>query len=281
MDVYFNELSHRPFGSTKEDGRKRVLDLLGTMKDLRSHQFGLLRTHSSFYSVQVSENYSFLDFLEDDDVSRVQKTLLTTIARHPFIPNDDSPEAEMFLMYGFETLDHEGKFVSPEGLAAAYVHDRPTLSISSHAFWQKSPLVLNVTADLSFASQEEVMNFWSTDSVEAWKSSLPAEKVVEIPLDSKENIKARFPESTYHFEERAMNDMIFWFANDERYQRRIVMLIRDISTNPFTGGIGKTETLGGQGGMASKRIGEKDRLVYTYTEEKITIHSCRGHYDDH
>lgn len=277
MDVYFNELSHRPIGSTVEDGRKRVLDLLGTMKGLRSHQFGLLRTHSSFYNVQVSENYSFLDFLRDDAVSRDQKTLLQTIARNPFISNEDSPEAEMFVLYGFETLDYEGTVASPEGIAAAYVHGRPTLSLSSHTFWQKSPLVLHVTSDLSSGSQEEVMNFWSQASVEQWAK----ENETEIHLDSEVNIRTVFPSPSYEFEERAFSDMLVWRELDFGALRKIRRLIEDISTNPFTGGMGQTEKLKYIEGVCSKRILGKHRLTYTYTKEKITIHACRGHYDDH
>jgi hypothetical protein len=193
MEVYYNELSHKPIVNTSDEARQRILTLLSTMQSLRELNFTFLRIHNNFYESPIGIGYMVVDFLSDPNVARWQKTLLQTIARNPFIPNEDSPEAEMFLMHGFQTLDHEGTLVSPEGMAAAYVHGRPTLSISSHAFWQKSPLVLNVTANPSFASQEEVMNFWSTDSVEAWKSSLPAEKVVEIPLDSKENIKGKVP----------------------------------------------------------------------------------------
>jgi toxin YoeB len=61
---------------------------------------------------------------------------------------------------------------------------------------------------------------------------------------------------------------------------RIKELIEDIWVHPFTGGKGKTEPLGGTGGKASKRIIKKDRIVYTYSKNKIVIHQCRGHYDD-
>jgi toxin YoeB len=281
MEVYFNELSHRPIGNDEGAGRRRVFELLETMKALRENRFSVLRTHANFYNLQASETYLFGDFFQDTSVSRDQKTLLQSIARNPFIPNEDSPEAEMFVLYKFQATDHGGALVGPEGLAAAYVHGRPILSLPSHSHWQRTPLELMVTDDSGFLYEEEILNFWSKESVEEWAKARPTEKKVEIPLNSKENIKRVFPEPTYHFEDRAMDEMISWISDDERYLRRIVMLIKDISTNPFTGGIGKTETMGGQGGMASKRIGDKDRLTYTYTKEKITIHSCRGHYDDH
>lgn len=61
---------------------------------------------------------------------------------------------------------------------------------------------------------------------------------------------------------------------------RIKELLADIENNPFVGGKGKTEILSNTSGKASKRIIKKDRIIYTFTQEKIIIHQCRGHYND-
>ena len=47
--------------------------------------------------------------------------------------------------------------------------------------------------------------------------------------------------------------------------------------HPFTGE-GKPEPL--KGGMWSRRINDKDRLVYDVTDESIVILQCKGHYED-
>ena len=48
----------------------------------------------------------------------------------------------------------------------------------------------------------------------------------------------------------------------------------------FTG-IGEPEALKGNlQGEFSRRINEKDRLVYHIEEGRIYIAACRGHYDD-
>ena len=48
------------------------------------------------------------------------------------------------------------------------------------------------------------------------------------------------------------------------------------------GGSGKPERLKHLGGQAwSRRITEKDRLVYDIQSDVITIIACRFHYDDH
>lgn len=57
-------------------------------------------------------------------------------------------------------------------------------------------------------------------------------------------------------------------------------MLRAIQREPFTGE-GKPEPLKGeQGGKWSRRINEKDRLVYEVTEEGIVILQCKGHYGD-
>ena len=44
-------------------------------------------------------------------------------------------------------------------------------------------------------------------------------------------------------------------------------------------GIGKAELLRHAGGM-SKRIDDKNRLVYAMEGESLVILSCRGHYEE-
>lgn len=52
----------------------------------------------------------------------------------------------------------------------------------------------------------------------------------------------------------------------------------DTQSDPF-GGIGKPEPLKHEfAGCWSKRIDEKNRLVYQVTDEKIVVLSCRFHY---
>lgn len=52
--------------------------------------------------------------------------------------------------------------------------------------------------------------------------------------------------------------------------------------NGALNGIGKPERMKGDfKNCFSRRINEKDRLVYTILEEDVVeIYSCRGHYED-
>lgn len=63
--------------------------------------------------------------------------------------------------------------------------------------------------------------------------------------------------------------------------KRINKLIKDIERNGCMEGIGKPEPLtGALQGEYSRRINEKDRLVYHMENGRIFIAHCRGHYGD-
>jgi len=69
-----------------------------------------------------------------------------------------------------------------------------------------------------------------------------------------------------------------WQEQDRKTLRRINQLIRDTQRSPFDG-IGKPEPLRQNlAGLWSRRIDEKNRLVYTVDDVCVTIIACRHHY---
>ena len=68
-----------------------------------------------------------------------------------------------------------------------------------------------------------------------------------------------------------------WKKSDPRLLTKIVALITDIGSTPFTG-IGKPEPLKyGLSNHWSRRITEEHRLVYEIKDTTILIISCRYH----
>lgn len=77
----------------------------------------------------------------------------------------------------------------------------------------------------------------------------------------------------------AWDDYIYWQGQDKKTLKRINALIKESLRTPFQG-IGKPEALlGDLSGFWSRRIDEKNRLVYEVTDAAITIISCRYHYE--
>lgn len=79
----------------------------------------------------------------------------------------------------------------------------------------------------------------------------------------------------------AWEDYLYWQTQDKKTLKRINNLILECLRTPFEG-TGKPEPLRANlTGFWSRRIDEKHRLVYTASDERLTIIQCRFHYDDH
>lgn len=82
------------------------------------------------------------------------------------------------------------------------------------------------------------------------------------------------------WEDRAWDDYLYWQTQDKRTLKRINTIIKDIMRSPYEG-IGKPEPLKENlSGMWSRRIDEKNRIVYYEERGILYIISCRGHYDN-
>lgn len=79
----------------------------------------------------------------------------------------------------------------------------------------------------------------------------------------------------------AWKDYLYWQSQDKKTLKKINQLIKDIERNGCLKGIGNPEALKGDlQGEYSRRINEKDRLVYHVENNQIYIVHCRGHYGD-
>lgn len=80
------------------------------------------------------------------------------------------------------------------------------------------------------------------------------------------------------FAEDAWTEYIYWQSQDKKTLKRINELIKEASRTPFAGK-GKPEPLlGDKSGKWSRRINERDRLVYSFENDQLTVYQCRGHY---
>ena len=82
------------------------------------------------------------------------------------------------------------------------------------------------------------------------------------------------------FTEQAFEEYLSWQGQDRKTLKRINALLKDICRSPFEG-IGKPEPLvGNLSGYWSRRINDKDRLIYKIDEDCVYILACRYHYAD-
>ncbi|MBR4206861.1 MAG: Txe/YoeB family addiction module toxin [Clostridia bacterium] len=82
------------------------------------------------------------------------------------------------------------------------------------------------------------------------------------------------------WDDDAWADYLHWQQQDRRTLERIHLLLKDIDRNGYRG-IGKPEPLTGNlRGWWSRRIDDKNRLVYRIRENRIEIIQCGSHYRD-
>ena len=81
------------------------------------------------------------------------------------------------------------------------------------------------------------------------------------------------------FSATAWNDFMSWLREDRKTVQKIAALLKDIERNGNEG-LGRPEALRGNlTGYWSRRITEKDRLIYRFDEQTIYIAACKGPYD--
>lgn len=81
------------------------------------------------------------------------------------------------------------------------------------------------------------------------------------------------------WDENAWAQYLEWQQEDKRTLKKINALIKDIQRDRYEG-IGKPEPLRADlSGWWSRRIDEKNRIVYKEDGDSIIIASCKGHYE--
>lgn len=80
---------------------------------------------------------------------------------------------------------------------------------------------------------------------------------------------------------KAWQEYCYFQGQDKKMVKKINALVADALRNPFDG-IGKPEPLrGNYSNYWSRRIDEKNRLIYAVEDDCIVIISLMGHYGDH
>lgn len=82
------------------------------------------------------------------------------------------------------------------------------------------------------------------------------------------------------FADDAWDEYLYWQSQDRKTLKKINKLLKEVQRRPFKG-TGKPEPLKGEKpNIWSRRINDKDRLVYEVTDDGIEVKQCKGHYDD-
>lgn len=82
------------------------------------------------------------------------------------------------------------------------------------------------------------------------------------------------------WQDDAWEEYLYWQSQDKKTLKRINLILKDIERD-FYKGIGKPELLSGNlSGFWSRRIDDKNRIVYRIKDNKLEIAQCGSHYKD-
>lgn len=82
------------------------------------------------------------------------------------------------------------------------------------------------------------------------------------------------------FSEDAWDEYLYWQMQDKKTLKKVNELLKEIQRTPFSGKGEPEELRGNLSDKWSRRINQKDRLVYEITNDMISIIQCKGHYND-
>jgi len=86
--------------------------------------------------------------------------------------------------------------------------------------------------------------------------------------------------SNIKFAGKGWSDYLYWQSQDKKTLKKVNEIIKDIERNGYDG-LGKPEKLkGNYAGLWSRRIDDKNRLVYRINDSTIEIIRCKTHYGD-
>ena len=273
MDLVFNELSVQPLAIDKTKAFERVNDLISTFKRGKEFNFNKIRFHTGFESIELADSYSLNDFCNEPQ-NRTKSTLLRGLFKYPFI-DDDSEEADRYIQNYFQ-LQKGDTLLNPYGLASAYLYSTSGIGFGSEPFWENCQFELLILGDEE--TTKTVFCVSKPEHLDSTDFRIWNEEQIINSLEPDKTLVRLFP--NYIIEPKAIDDILFW-KHDALITGRLVLLFKDITINPFIGGLGKTESLKGRINTYSKRVDDGNRIVYKVEANfKITILSCRGHYSD-
>ena len=82
------------------------------------------------------------------------------------------------------------------------------------------------------------------------------------------------------WEDDAWDEYLYWQTQDKKTLKKINELLKDIDRNGYKG-MGKPKPLSGDlAGRWSRRIDDKNRIIYKIENGMVRIYQCGSHYND-
>lgn len=165
MNLFFNELSTHPLSDNKYTARDKMKPFIQGVIHSKSKGFGNILSDLFPNEIELAPDYSLKSWLIDKDVSPDLKNYLFGIITPPYIDEDDETIFSQYIdaQYQFEDSENDFPRTPCIGLAAAYLYESLTISLSSAPIWQKVKLPLLIETEKE-SNTYNVFNIFGKES---------------------------------------------------------------------------------------------------------------------
>jgi hypothetical protein len=169
MEMIFNELSVMP-AADKYTAQSKLVLFAKTANMARKKGFSHIRSHYDTNQIKLAEGYTLFDWLNDRSVPRDYRDYMYGMIVLPFIKEDDVEIEGQYVEANYYFEDKDASISKTEclGLAAAYLYETLSISLSTLPVWEqyKLPVIIEEKERVS--------------SISVYNISSPASFVPEI-----------------------------------------------------------------------------------------------------
>ncbi|WP_026755763.1 hypothetical protein [Sediminibacter sp. Hel_I_10] len=184
MEMLFNELSVEPLSGDIYEANKKMELFARTVGEARKRNFRNIRSYHDTNNIKLADDYSLYDWLHKKEVPELYRNFIYGMIIRPFINEEDEEVEEHYITsnYYFESIDPSVPKTETVGLAAAYLYETLSISLSSMFLWDEVTLPIIIESDEDGGLVQNVFNVSRRESFEQPVISEFVEKlgVVEI-----------------------------------------------------------------------------------------------------
>lgn len=289
MQLEFNELSLFPLAENEHIAEENFTNLLKTFKEAKGfYGFSHICFPKNFSTLQITTKETFFEWISSLNNKNI-KNLILDLCRKPFTDELEETMLNSFFENSYTVLgDDVPSDVEPVGLMVGHIKDVPTISLDTHEFWRNRVILVEKEALHNGEKTNAIVyNICLENDIKTKELSEWADKSMPKFISTKELLikYLKFNIYTPVFTSDFMTQLLYWKNTDFGTFKYVLLLMKDVQHNPFTGGMGQTENLKNRGKEASKRISNSypdgHRLSYTVEANNVTFIACKGHYEFH
>lgn len=183
MELIYNELSENPLSVNMFEANNKMQLFSQTISEARQKGFRHIRSHHASHQIQLSDDYTLYDWLNNRGVNEVLRNNLYGMLVLPFIKDEDEDVVAHYVEadYYFEDAANEIEKTNCAGLAAAHLYETLSVSLQSSPAWIKNILYITIEANGN-STTEQVNNVFSRECFALPEISIIVENLGELDL---------------------------------------------------------------------------------------------------